>query len=283
MQSEEEEEEQEEKSSASENLDKLIEWFSNNTKSAIVALSGGVDSAVVALGAKKALGINALSITANYKTLSAEELANAEKIASEIGIAHMILEYDELQNPEFVRNDELRCYHCRNELGQRLVYEAHKYGINLIVDGTNVDDLKDYRPGIMALRKNGIRSPFVEIGINKSQIRSIAQECGLSVYDRPSNACLASRIPRGISVTYDKLLRIEKSEIIVKRLSEAKQVRVRDHGDIARIEVAPIELSKLFDLDKLAKIDAELRNLGFKYVTVDIRGYRSGNIVISEE
>jgi uncharacterized protein len=248
-----------------------------------VALSGGVDSAVVALGAKKALGTNALCVTANYKTLSAEELANAEQIAREIGIAHMILEYDELQNPEFVRNDQLRCYHCRNELGQRLVSEAQKYGINLIVDGTNIDDLKDYRPGIMALRKNGIRSPFVEIQMKKSQIRSIAQESGLSVYDKPSNACLASRIPRGMTITYDKVRRIEKSEIIVKRLSDAKQVRVRDHGDIARIEVAPVELSKLFDLDKLAKIDAELRDLGFKYVTVDIRGYRSGNLVIIEE
>ena len=248
-----------------------------------MALSGGVDSAVVALGAKKALGSNAMCITANYKTLSAEELANAEKIAREVGIAHMILDYDELQNPEFVKNDQLRCYHCRNELGQRLVSEAKKYGMNLIVDGTNIDDLRDYRPGIMALRKNGIRSPFVEIQMKKSQIRSIAQESGLSVYDKPSNACLASRIPRGMTITYDKLRRIEKSEIIVKRLSEAKQVRVRDHGDIARIEVASMELSKLFDLDKLAKIDAELRDLGFKYVTFDIRGYRSGNLVIIED
>jgi uncharacterized protein len=277
-------EEEQKKLRAKENLDELIQWFSNNNaKNAIVALSGGVDSAVVALAAKNALGDKAMAITANYKTLSAEELANAEKIASEIGIAHITIEYDELKNLEFVRNDELRCYHCRNELGQRFVIEAHKYGINLIVDGTNVDDLKDYRPGIRALRKNGIRSPFVEIGINKFDIRSIAQECALSVYDKPSNACLASRIQRGISVTYDKLRRIEKSEIIVKRLSEAKQVRVRDHGDIARIEVAPLELSKLFDLDILAKIDNELRNLGFKYVTVDIRGYRNGNLVIIED
>ena len=272
-----------ENNSTRENLNKLVEWFSSNTKSAVVALSGGVDSAVVALGAKKALGSKAMCITANYKTLSAEELANAEKIAREVGIAHMILDYDELQNPEFVKNDQLRCYHCRNELAQRLVGEAKKYGMDLIVDGTNIDDLKDYRPGIMALRKNGIRSPFVEIQMKKSQIRSIAQESGLSVYDKPSNACLASRIPRGMTITYDKLRRIEKSEIIVKRLSEAKQVRVRDHGDIARIEVASMELSKLFDLDKLAKIDAELRDLGFKYVTFDIRGYRSGNLVIIED
>lgn len=274
---------QQKKSSAGYNLCRLIEWFSNNTKSAVVALSGGVDSAVVALAAKKALGINALSITANYRTLSTDELATAEKIATEIGIAHRVLEYDELKNPDFVKNDELRCYHCRNELGRRLVHEAHKSGISLVVDGTSVDDLKEYRPGIMALRKNGVRSPFVEIGIDKSQIRSIAEEYGLSIYDKPSNACLASRIPKGVSVTYEKLHKIEKSEIIVKMLSEAKQVRVRDHGDIARIEVGRGELSKLFDVDKLAKIDAELRNLGFKYVTIDIRGYRSGSLVLIAE
>ncbi len=274
---------QKETSSASENLSKLIEWFSNNTNNAIVALSGGVDSAVIALAAKKALGICALSITANYKTLSSEELASAERIANEIGIRHITIEYNELENPEFVKNDELRCYHCRNELGQRLVREAQKYGVDLIVDGTNVGDLNDYRPGIMALRKNGIRSPFIEVGLDKSQIRAIALEYGLSVYNKPSNACLASRIPRGISVTHDKLHRIEKSEIIVKKRAAVEQVRVRDHGDIARIEVAPMELPKLFDVDKLAKIDVELRNLGFKYVTVDIRGYRSGNLVVIEE
>ncbi len=274
---------QNESSSAIENLNKLIDWFSNNTKSAIVALSGGVDSAVAALAAKKALGMTALSITANYKTLSAEELATAERIANEIGIAHITIEYNELENPEFVKNDELRCYHCRAELGQRLVREAHRYGVDLIVDGTNVDDLNDYRPGIMALRKNGIRSPFIELRLDKSQIRAIALEHGLSVYNKPSNACLASRIPRGIGVTDEKLRRIEKSEIIVKRLASVEQVRVRDHGDIARIEVAPMELPKLFDVDKLAKIDVELRNLGFKYVTVDIRGYRSGNLVVIEE
>ena len=274
---------QKEPSSASENLNKLIEWFSNNTNNAIVALSGGVDSAVIALAAKKALGICALSITANYKTLSSEELASAERIANEIGIRHITIEYNELENPEFVKNDELRCYHCRNELGQRLVCEAQKYGVDLIVDGTNVGDLNDYRPGIMALRKNGIRSPFIEVGLDKSQIRAIALKYGLSVYNKPSNACLASRIPRGISVTHDKLHRIEKSEIIVKKRAAVEQVRVRDHGDIARIEVAPMELPKLFDVDKLAKIDVELRNLGFKYVTVDIRGYRSGNLVVIEE
>jgi uncharacterized protein len=150
----------------------------------------------------------------------------------------------------------------------------------LVVDGTNVDDLKEYRPGIAALRKNGVRSPFVELEMYKAQIRAIALESGLSIYDKPSNACLASRIPTGTEIRYEKLKKIERSEIIVKKLSNVRQVRVRDHGDIARIEVERLELNKLFNVDVLENIDAQLRDLGFRYVTIDIRGYRSGNLVV---
>lgn len=262
-----------------ENFTKLVNWFLKNGDRVIVALSGGVDSAVVALAAKKALGNNALCITANYKTLSYEELSSAKKIASEIQIEHKVIEYDELENVEFVKNDERRCYHCRKELGQRLVLEANKFGISLIVDGTNTDDMHDYRPGIKALRENSIRSPMIEVGIDKSEIRSIAQQFGLSIYDRPSNACLASRVPRGIPVTYEKLKKIEKSEIIVKRIFNVRQVRVRDHGDVARIEVERQELTKLFDVDKLDILDIKLKKLGFKFVSIDATGYHTGNLV----
>ncbi|MGI0038839.1 MAG: ATP-dependent sacrificial sulfur transferase LarE, partial [Nitrososphaera sp.] len=193
-------------------FEKLVAWFAR-TDSAMVALSGGVDSAVVALAAKKALGDNATAITADYKTLAEEELATARKVAGEICISHVVIEYDELENPEFVKNDGTRCYHCRTELGQHLAAEAQKAGIKLIVDGTNVDDLSDYRPGIRALRENGVKSPMVELGITKAEIRAIAKEHGLSVYDKPSNACLASRIPAGMEVTYEKLRRIESGEI----------------------------------------------------------------------
>src|ERR671930_578568 len=227
------------------NFDRLVEWFAKNGDRSIVALSGGVDSAVVALAAKKALGDNAMAITADYKTLAEEELATARQVAKEIGIEHRVIEYNELENSEFIKNDGMRCYHCRTELGQHLVEEAKKAGVALIVDGTNIDDLSDYRPGIRALRENGVRSPMVELGIGKLQIREIAKSFGLSVYDKPSNACLASRIPTGISVTYEKLQKIEKSEIMVKKLSEVNQVRVRDHGDIARIEVERGEFIKL--------------------------------------
>jgi uncharacterized protein len=245
-----------------------------------VALSGGVDSAVVALVAKKALGNGAIAITADYKTLAEEELAVACQVAKEIGIKHKVIEYNELENTSFVKNDIMRCYYCRTELGQHLAEEARRTGTTLIVDGTNIDDLKDYRPGIRALRENGVRSPMIELGIGKIEIREIAKSFGLSVYDKPSNACLASRIPTGSEVTYEKLRRIENAEIIVKTIFSVRQVRVRDHGDLARIEVGRDELHNMFDVDKLALLDKKLKELAFKFVSVDVAGYKTGKLVM---
>jgi uncharacterized protein len=264
-------------------FDRLIEWFAKSGSSALVALSGGVDSAVVALAAKKALGKNAIAITADYKTLAEEELVTARQVAKEIGIDHRVIEYDELENPEFVKNDGMRCYHCRTELGQHLAEEAKKAGISLIVHGTNADDLTDYRPGIRALRENGVRSPMVELGITKAEIRAIANSYGLSIYDKPSNACLASRIPTGNMVTYEKLQRIESAEIIVKSIFSVRQVRVRDHGELARVEVGKDELQQMFDVDKLALLDRKLKEIGFKFVSVDAAGYRTGKLVMAND
>lgn len=228
----------------------------------------------MALAAQRALGAGALAVTADYKTLAAEELETARRVAQEIGIAHKIIEYNELENPDFVRNDGMRCYHCRTELGAHLEAEAGKSGIAIIVDGTNIDDLSDYRPGIQALREHGVKSPMAELGINKEEVRRIAREYGLSVYDKPSNACLASRIPSGTQVTIEKLRKIESSELAIKSIFGVRQVRVRDHGEVARIEVGRDELDRIFDPDKLALADAKLRELGFKYVTFDAAGYR---------
>jgi uncharacterized protein len=261
---------------------RLVSWFPSNTR-VIVALSGGVDSAVVALAAKKALGDNAIAVTADYKTLSDEELISARKVAAEIGIKHLIIEYDELENPQFVRNDSQRCYYCRTELGSHLVAEAKRSDAQIIVDGTNIDDLSDYRPGIRALRENGVKSPMVELGINKSEIRRIARQFQLSVYDKPSNSCLASRIPTGMEVTYEKLRKIENSEIIVKSIFGVRQIRVRDHGEIARIEVGKEELSKLFDPERLELLDRKLKDLGFRFVTIDISGYKSGKLSMADD
>ncbi|HEX9678317.1 ATP-dependent sacrificial sulfur transferase LarE [Nitrososphaera sp.] len=263
-------------------FERLAGWFLQNGKRALVALSGGVDSAVVALAAKKALGNNAIAITADYKTLAGEELDSARQVAREIGICHMVIEYDELENSDFVKNDGARCYHCRTELGQHLAKEATKFNIELMVDGTHIDDLSDYRPGIRALRENGVRSPMAELGISKAGVRQIAKDFHLSVHDRPSNACLASRIPAGMEVTYGKLRRIEGAEIAVKSIFGVRQVRVRDHGEIARIEVGRDELHRVFDADKLTLVDAKLKELGFKFVTVDAAGYKQGRLEMVE-
>ena len=254
---------------------RLISWFQNKNQKAIVALSGGVDSAVVALAAKKALDKKAVAVTADYNTLSGDELKSARKIAKELDIDHRIVRYNELDNEEFVKNDSLRCYHCRTELASYLLLEAKKMNVSLIVDGTNIDDLKDYRPGIKAMRENGVKSPLVELGIGKQNIRSIAKSNNLSVFDKPSNSCLASRIPHGIPVTFEKLKRIETAEILVKSVFNVRQVRVRDHQDTARIEVGREEFKEMFDTGKLLAIDSKLKNLGFKYVALDLSGYKS--------
>ena len=261
-------------------FERLMAWFLENGERALVALSGGVDSAVVALAAKNALGDNALAVTADYNTLAAEELGSARQVAREIGIPHLVIKYDELENADFVKNDGMRCYHCRTELGKHLMREAEKFRTNLITDGTHVDDLSDYRPGIQALRESGVRSPLAELGIGKPGIRKIARDFHLSVHDRPSNACLASRIPQGMEVTYEKLRRIESAEIAVKAIFGVRQVRVRDHGEIARIEVASEELHRMFDADKLELVDAKLKEIGFRFVSVDAGGYRQGRLAV---
>jgi uncharacterized protein len=227
------------------------------------------------MAAKKALDKNAIAVTADYNTLSADELKSAKKIAKEINIEHKIIKYNELDNIEFVKNDSFRCYHCRTELSTYLLNEARQMNIHLIVDGTNTDDLTDYRPGIKALRENGIQSPLAELGINKQNVRNIAKSNNLSVYDKPSNSCLASRIPHGIPVTFEKLKRIETAESLVKSIFKVKQVRVRDQQDIARIEVGREEIKDMFDTVKLSEIDSKLKDLGFKHIVLDLSGYKS--------
>jgi uncharacterized protein len=253
----------------------IISWFKDKNQKAIVALSGGVDSAVVALAAKKALDKNAIAITADYNTLSADELKSARKIAKEINIEHKIIRYNELGNTEFVKNDSLRCYHCRSKLASYLLHEAKKIDVGLVVDGTNIDDLKDYRPGIKAMRENGIKSPLVELGIGKNNVRSIAKSNSISVFDKPSNSCLASRIPHGSPVTFEKLKRIETAEFLVRSIFSVRQVRVRDHEDLARIEVGKEEIKEMFDTNKLLEIDSKLKKLGFKHIALDLSGYKS--------
>jgi len=257
-------------------LQNLIDWFEDKNK-AIIALSGGVDSALVAYAAFQKLGNSATAVTADYKTLSMEELETAKRVCSEIGIKQILLDYDELQNEDFVKNDSNRCFHCRLELSDHLIALAKKHNVEFIVDGTNLDDLGDYRPGIEAMKKNGVRSPLVETKFTKNEIRNTAKMIGLSVYDKPSNSCLASRIPWGQQITSEKLLRIELGETIVKQLTHLKQVRVRDLDGLAKIEVNKDKIS-VFEENLLNEITLKLKILGFSSVEVDPEGYRPGKI-----
>jgi len=257
-------------------LENLINWFEDKNK-VMIALSGGVDSALVAYAAFKKLGNSAIAVTADYKTLSEGELDTAKQICSEIGIQQILLDYSELENEDFIKNDSNRCFHCRMELGDHLIELAKKHNADVIVDGTNIDDLGDFRPGIEALKKNGIKSPLVETNFSKSKIREIAQMIGLSVYDKPSNSCLASRIPWGQRVTAEKLTRIEFGETMVKQLTNVKQVRVRDIDGSARIEVEKQMISR-FDDNILRQLTEKLKMIGFTSVEVDQEGYRPGKI-----
>src|SRR6188472_1238543 len=257
----------------------LINWFKSRNCKVIVALSGGVDSALVTLAARQALGKeNVLAITANYQTLANEELETAKKVAKEIDVIHHLLEYNELDNPNFTKNDSLRCFHCRNELAINLLKVAKEKNISLIVDGTNLDDVDDDRPGMIALHSKGIKSPLLEVGLDKKEVRHFAKINNLSVHDKPSNSCLASRVPRGTEINSIKLRRIEKCEILIKKLTGVRQVRVRDHETIARIEIEKSEIIKLYTLDRVDRIVSEMKGLGFKHVTLDLEGYGKKDI-----
>ncbi len=257
-------------------LSKLTKWFANKGK-VIVALSGGVDSALVAYAAFKELGDLAIAVTAKYESLSYDELTSAKYICSEIGIKQIVITYNELYNKNFIRNDKNRCFYCKNELAQYLQKLAAVYSVDTVVDGTNIDDYDDYRPGIKAIINNRIRSPLVEIKFTKKQIRDEAKLAGLSVYNKPSDSCLSSRVPWNKSITKEKLVRIELSETIIKQITDVKQVRVRDIDGTAKIEVAIDEL-RLLTNKKLDFITQKLKLIGFSSVAIDPDGYKPGKI-----
>ena len=218
------------------------------------------------------------AITADYKTLSSEELDSAKNVAKEIGITHKIIEYSELDNEDFVKNDNKRCFYCRDELSHKLIEFASTLDIDVIVDGTQSDDMGDYRPGIDALHGNGIRSPLLETHFTKKMVRNTANSIGLSIYDKPSNSCLASRIPWGQRVTAEKLARIEMGEKIIKQKTGLTQVRVRDIDGNARIEVELDKLNLLDDTKTKNEIFSKLKMIGFSEVEINPNGYVSGSL-----
>lgn len=258
-------------------FDDLMEWFEDKGK-VLVSVSGGIDSALVAYAAFSKLGEGATAITADYKTLSQEELSTSKKVCKEIGIRQVLIEYDELQNADFVKNDSNRCYYCRSELASHLTEMSKKLKTDTIVDGTHLDDLGEYRPGILALSSNGIRSPLAEIGFSKKDVREIAKWLGISIYDKPSNSCLASRLPWGERVTAERLAKIEMAEKLTKQITGVKQIRVRYLNNTARVEFEKNDLALIKNDDITSKIKKQLFLIGFSDVKFDPEGYRSGKL-----
>lgn len=250
----------------------LRAWF-EGAGPVLVSLSGGVDSALVAYAAQSS-GVAAAAVTADYMTLAAEELDSAKSVASQLGMKHHIIRYDELADEKFARNDSQRCYHCRTQLGGRLLALASEAGYRTVVDGTNADDVAEYRPGIAAMHQHGVRSPLLELRMGKSAVRRMARRAGLSVHDRPSNACLASRIPWGRRVTAQLLARIEMGERYVRQAVPDGPVRVRDMDGVARIEVAPAHIPAL--RREMPGVAAKLVALGFRGAQISPAGYSAG-------
>ena len=243
----------------------------------LVAFSGGVDSGLVARLAWDALGPDALAVLADAESLSRHELEEAIAEAEEIGIPLRVLRMSELLNESYVANPTNRCYFCRQELGRQLRPLADALGFRAIADGVNLSDLGDYRPGIQAMDEAGFWHPLVEHGLGKADVRALARELGLSFHDKPSNACLSSRIAYGEVITVEKLQRVDAAEQALRGLG-FRVVRVRAHEGVARIEVPKEDLPRLVSPEISEKALQAVRDAGFVYVTVDLRGYRSGSM-----
>jgi len=248
----------------------------------VIAFSGGVDSSTLAALCHKILKEKAVAVTAVSPTYPPEEVEEAKEVARAIGIKHIIIESNELSDENFVRNPENRCYYCKKELLSSLKSVAEKLGFKAIFEGTNFSDLSGHRPGFKAVKEmENVYSPWAENMFTKEEIRMIARRMGLSVSDKPPLACLASRIPFGERITAERLIRVGKAEQIIRKLTGAQQLRVRDHNGLARIEVGKEERKIFFDTEVMDKIADELKTLGFKYVTMDLEGYRTGSMLLT--
>lgn len=251
---------------------------------AIIALSGGVDSSTLAAVCYDVLGEGAVAVTAKSPTYPPEEMEEAKRITGEIGIKHYIVETDELLNENFVRNPENRCYYCKKQLLDRLQDFADTLGFRAIFEGTNFSDLGGHRPGFKAVKeRKNVFSPWAENEFTKEEVRTLSKKLGLSVYDKPASACLASRIPFGEQITKERLDRIGRAEQLIKKICGARQLRVRDHNGLARIEVGRNERNLLFNVEIIGEITQGLKQLGFKFVTMDLEGYRPGSMLVTIE
>ena len=243
----------------------------------IIAYSGGVDSAFLAAVANEVLGNNALSVTAVSPSLAPSELEEAQSLAQDLGLNYRTINTNEIEREDYSANNPDRCFFCKDELYSHLIKFSGEENYNFVVNGTNVDDLGDYRPGLDAATQYGVRSPLVEANLEKKDIRVLSREMGLPTWDKPAQACLSSRIPYGTMVTVEALTTIAKAE---KYLREKgfKQLRVRHHENIARIEISADDFDVLTSEPLRTEIPRYFKSLGYSYVTLDLEGFRSGSL-----
>jgi uncharacterized protein len=243
----------------------------------MVAYSGGADSAYLAWAAHQMLGDRALAITADSASMPESHKRDAEQFVRQFGIPHEYIATHEFDNPDYLKNDANRCFHCKDELFIRLEELGRERGIPYIVYGVNADDLGDYRPGQNAAKIHQVKAPLVEAGLAKAEIRELSRIAGLPTWDRPASACLSSRIPYGTPVTIQNVKTVETGEEELKSLG-FRQFRVRYHGELVRLEIAPDELAKALTTEMASRFTAIFKKLGFQYVTLDLEGYRQGSL-----
>ena len=243
----------------------------------LIAFSGGADSAYLAWAAQRVLGAGALAITADSASFPESHKRDAEAFVKQYGIAHEYILTSEFDNPDYARNDANRCFHCKDELFTRLEALGRERGYEHIIYGVNRDDLGDYRPGQNAARIHNVAAPLADCGLTKAEIRELSRIAGLPTWDRPASACLSSRIPYGTPVTIQNVKTVETGEERLKELG-FRQFRVRYHGEIVRIEIAREEMPRALTMEMAGRLTAIFRGLGFRYVALDLEGYRQGSL-----
>ena len=256
--------------------ERLREIF-RDLESVIVAYSGGVDSSYVAYIANAELGPRAVCITGESASLPAYQRAEIDRVVEKFGFQHEVIQTSELDNPGYRANNPDRCFFCKDELYTKLESVARGRGIQIIVDGSTIDDLGDYRPGRRAAMQHAVRSPLIEVGLTKSEVRELSRRATLPTWDKPASPCLSSRIAYGTTVTIERLSKVDRGEEILREFG-FREFRVRHHDQLVRIEIAQAEMDRVMRKEVFQELAARFRELGFKYVTLDLEGFRSGSM-----